>query len=648
MGCARELLARLPACLHVQGLRSRSDLSSLLRSAPLQTAAVMADSSFFSSPTPSATATPLPATPAANATAALASSATPTPVHAAGSSVYGASSLLGIGGGQQMLAPPATAMGGRPTFDPSAGTPMVGALSFTPALSHTMGAGAGTASVQRGGRSSLQPAQLHHNASFFATPAPQQQQQHHHQLLPPQANRFAKTHSLAAGHGASPAATPATPQGTGTAAAAAAFSTTPSVLVPLDFPLARTGSSFGRFGREEEAKTSATAPGATKAFTLPDFRPHANKPLGTAGSAAAGPRVPLPLSAYANGLPSTTAAQATAAKLQLASVLGDDSVFGTGTATGTAVPAAANTPVRIRRTPLRALVRSCLARGHLGGAIFYADKLATLEQFSPSSVLQLAQAYARDGQHQRAVHLLRKHKLLQLPSCNMAEWRRQTVAHEAVLLKRAAARSARKARSGGRSNAAAADAGKLANHDDDADPEELDPVTVRMECLYQGLQSLLEMQAHEDALRDCLPPSNTSAYAGSTVVGDPSDDAASAVHWESMLTHTLAAMAPVQPATTSALGSLDAEQHVAETAATVREVIGADETALVLTLLKYRALRRERERHVREQGTVKQEPAMSDSFAQQDDDDDEQEDDEDGRPIDVSQMHSLRDDEDVL
>jgi hypothetical protein len=551
--------------------------------------------------------------------------------------------LLGIGGGGQMLAPPATAVGGRPTFDPSAGTPMVGALSFTPALSHTMGAGAGTASVQRGGgRTSLQPAQLHQNASFFATPAPQQQQ-YHHQLLPPQANRFAKTHSLAAGHGVSPAATPVTPQGTGTAAAAAAFSTTPSVLVPLDFPLARTGSSFGRFGREEEAKTSTTtAPGATtKAFSLPDFRPHANKPLGTAGSTAAPPRAPLPLFAYANGLPSTTAAQATAAKLQLASVLGDDSVFGTGTATGTALPAAANTPVRIQRTPLRALVRSCLARGHLGGAIFYADKLATLEQFSPSSVLQLAQAYARDGQHQRAVHLLRKHKLLQLPSCNMAEWRRQTVAHEAVLLKRAAARSARKARSGGRSNAAAIDAGKPANHDDDADPEELDPVTVRMECLYQGLQSLLEMQAHEDALRDCLPPSNNSGYAGSTVVGDPSDDAASAVHWESLLTHTLAAVAPVQPAATSALGSLEAEQHVAETAAMVREVIGADETALVLTLLKYRALRRERERHVREQGTVKQEePAMSDSFAHQqdDDEDDEQEDDEDGRPIDVSRM----------
>jgi len=310
-------------------------------------------------------------------------------------------------------------------------------------------------------------------------------------------------------------------------------------------------------------------------------------------------------------------------------VLGDDSVFGFGSTaagTGAAQPALpSSAPVRIRRAPLRALVRSCLARGHLGGAIFYADKLATLEQFAPSAVLFLAQAYARDGQHQRAVHLLRKHKLLQLPAGSLAQWRRQTLAHEEMLRKRVQARAARRNERllNRQLSPSPQQSGGVEPTDaeaEDADPEELDPVTVRMECLYQGMQSLLEMQAHEEALRDCLPTDNG---ANESFMESPAE----AAQWEAVLMRTLAAAAPAQSATASpSAPSSDPALRDQEVSSSVREVLGAEETALVLTLLKYRRLRREAARRAR---GVPERSVMEEAEEEDDGDEDE------GNPIDL-------------
>jgi anaphase-promoting complex subunit 6 len=106
----------------------------------------------------------------------------------------------------------------------------------------------------------------------------------------------------------------------------------------------------------------------------------------------------------------------------------------------------------VERGPLRALVSSCLARGHTAGAVFYADKLATLESHSEESVYTLADAYARARHWSRAVHLLKKHSLLRLPT-----------------------------------------------DIDDTDAE------LRMKALYLGLQCLLEVKQYEEALAACLP-----------------------------------------------------------------------------------------------------------------------------------------------
>jgi len=46
-------------------------------------------------------------------------------------------------------------------------------------------------------------------------------------------------------------------------------------------------------------------------------------------------------------------------------------------------------------------------------AIFYADALVTLSNYDPGDVHLLAQAYAVNGEHRRAVHLLERTGCLQ-------------------------------------------------------------------------------------------------------------------------------------------------------------------------------------------------------------------------------------------
>ena len=405
---------------------------------------------------------------------------------------------------------------------------MPGMLSFTPALGSAAAVGRAN--------------------SFFSTPSAAQQQQQ--QLA---AQRLAR--------GADPQMAAPAPH---------PYSTTPSLAVPLDFPTPRVQPRAQMARNAAAATAAAAAAAAAAAMQFPNYRPHAAAPgtMGAVGTARI--NGPIPLSQFASGLPSAAGGRSlgAAGKLHFAA-LHSGNVTGLSVGEAASIAPPPGGPVRIARAPLRVLIQSCLARGHLGGAVFYADKLATLEGFSDASVLLLATAYARDRQHQRAVHLLRKHKLLQFPRDDLAEWRRQQQDHERRQLQRQQQAQSRPA------GASAAD-----DEDDSADP-----LSVRMECLYLGVQSLLEMKAVEEALAACLPESKeNAAQLGMR----------EAQEWEAQLAHVLAAIAPVQPEAATAGDEHSTAAAAAAAATTVREIIGEDETALVLALLKYNALQREK------------------------------------------------------
>lgn len=330
-------------------------------------------------------------------------------------------------------------------------------------------------------------------------------------------------------------------------AASVQFTSTPSMNVPLDFPTPHTHRPAGK-------QTNAAV--AAAAMQFPSFRPHS---LGAPPANASA--TPLPLSMFASGLPSATVGRplGAAGKLHLSQLQG----------LGVPVTGPLPPPIRISRAPLRALVSSCMARGQLGGAVFYADKLATLEGFSDASVLMLAQAYARDRQYQRAVHLLRKHKLLQLPRVSVTEWRAQQQQRRWSEEKKQDPQQQSKQRT------------------DDADDDAAsDPLMLRLECLYLGLQSLLEMKAYEEASSCCLPDESAAAMLRAD---------ADANSWERRLNEALVSCASVAalilPARCTAQQRAEAFRAAA---APVREIIGEQEVNLVLTLLKCHALQREK------------------------------------------------------
>ena len=408
--------------------------------------------------------------------------------------------------------------GGGLRFDAN-GTPMPGMLTFTPALNN----GFGLSAQQTGG--------------FFATPSVAQQQ--------------AQARAQAAA-GFSRQATPAAPP-------APRFTTTPSMNVPLDFPTPQPSND-----KLKQPSQQAAAIAAASAMQFPFYK------LGDGGAMtnAGGARVPIPLSMFASGLPSATGGRplGPAGRLHPSQVRG---LQGRGAVSGSSdghggppLPP----PIRIARAPLRTLVTSCLARGQLSGAVFYADKLATLEGFSDASVLMLANAYARDRQHQRAIHLLRKNNLLQLPKVHVAEWRAQQQQHE-----------------WGQEQRLVASRGP-----NDEDVSASDPLELRLECLYLGLQSLLEMQAYEEAAACCLPDDEALA----ALAADEE-----ALGWEQRVDEALAACAPV--ATVAGLTPQQQADAWAAAAAAVREIIGEQETKLVLTLLKCHALQREKAARIR-------------------------------------------------
>lgn len=256
------------------------------------------------------------------------------------------------------------------------------------------------------------------------------------------------------------------------------FSTTPSMAVPLAFatPAASANahsSSYvasnplfgltgvGNGGSAVGARKPPPPAGSNFQFHLPAFGAHASLPGGLFGGIDGGSLPPLPSGTIAIAFP-----------------------------------------------PLRALVSSCLARGHVSGAVFYADKLATLDGYSEESVYTLADAYSRARHWSRAVHLLQKHALLRLPN--------------------------------------------------DTQDEHAD---MRMRAMYLGLQCMIEIKQYEEALAACLP-----------------EEEAMLDFDEETIAHTDALLASVAP-----------DGNDVTAAVTVREVIGAEEAALITQLARYQA-----------------------------------------------------------
>ena len=174
-----------------------------------------------------------------------------------------------------------------------------------------------------------------------------------------------------------------------------AFSTTPSVAVPLSFALSNERAGSGAFQTPAAAGARSSYVAQNPLFALTG--------VGDGGSASKRVTAAVGVPGFQH-LPSFGAHAALPASLGMGSAAAEASL-----------PPLPSAVINIPHDPLRRLVKSCLERGHVSGAMFYADALATLSSFSPETVYSLADAFARAGHHARATHLLKKHSLLRLP-----------------------------------------------------------------------------------------------------------------------------------------------------------------------------------------------------------------------------------------
>jgi hypothetical protein len=307
------------------------------------------------------------------------------------------------------------------------------------------------------------------------------------------------------------------------------------------------------------------------------------------------------------------------------------------TATATPSPAAsvpgAAGVIQIPLSPLAKLVRSLLARGQFPGAEFYADKLLTLAvaQSRPSApqgkpklfaapnipaaqnannapavisaVNLLVEVYLRSGQFQRAVHVLRTRGLLALPSLDRAA---------AAAEREAAKQQQTPEKKTKPDDADVSFSSPSADEGDDHSDASLglhcgDPLLLRIECLYQGLQCLVELKQYDDALALLLPSvadreaserkkalmNNDNNNRSNDSALPSAEELALEGKWERETEEILAICAPSSSVSAAAtLGDTDMHgvQHPADAAAaaaaTVREVIGEDEFGLVNQLAK--------------------------------------------------------------
>jgi len=279
-------------------------------------------------------------------------------------------------------------------------------------------------------------------------------------------------------------------------------------------------------------------------------------------------------------------------------------------------PLPAGPPIHIPRAPLRSLVRSCWSRGHIASAVFYADKYATLERYSAESSFLLADAYLHARQFKRALHVLKKRGLLALPDGRSVD--RAVREQERAIKQRQQQQPSNN------------DVQSQSNEDDDLS----DPLTLRLRSLYLGLQCLLEMQEHDEALSCCLPAPSLSTMQ--TYEDDGTEDGQDQDEHNAIVGHGAsnfggigagleavergaawrrrvdAILLATDPATldlammqgTGHNNNDDGNERFPEgNAERVREILGNEEVELVTLLVKYHSIQRSKSRMKRGQTT---------------------------------------------
>lgn len=306
------------------------------------------------------------------------------------------------------------------------------------------------------------------------------------------------------------------------------FSTTPSIAVPLAFatPAQRT-SSYVQSNPLFSVTGGGSAASATRSFAhLPPFAAHSSLPFGL-GKDVGG-------------------------------VIGGHVASSSSAPSGVSPSSSSDVRFHVPREPIKALIRSSLARGHFAGAMFYADKLATLDSYSDSSVLTLADTYSQAKHYSRAVYLLKKYGLMKLPDRRSLYLQTTTT---------------------------------TSNEKEGSNVSTYEMSELRLKALYIGLQCLLEMKSYEEAIACCVAQndaatttstsSSSSSHNTSTL---SSTSASSSSLFDTPCSTTEEMLNHILPRDSSSSSSSSPSDELQD--ADVRDILGQNEILLVDTLVR--------------------------------------------------------------